>query len=108
MNWKSGDVAICKKVYYIGHKLGTINDQYPPLQYNSEYPVQDVYVCIKCKRVSLDVGFNVNHARGVICICDHLLPNNGAYWCASERFVKKEFRTEEEVILEEEPIKQFS
>lgn len=99
MNWKVGDIGVCVNVSYVGHKHG-VGEGYPPLRLNAEYVVQNICECIKCKRISFDVGLNAMTPRGIVCVCNTPLLNNGIYWCASERFVKKDLRTTEEQIAE--------
>lgn len=98
MNLKVGDIAVCVNVSYVGHKQA--GDVYPPLRLNAEYVVQNIYECVKCKRISFDVGLNAMNPRGIVCVCNTPLLNNGIYWCYSERFVKKNLRTKEEQISE--------
>lgn len=99
MNWKSGDIAVCVNASHIGHDQSKGN-YYPPLKLNAEYIVQNIYECIKCKRLSFDVGLTARNPKGIICVCNSPLLNNGTHWCQSERFVKKDLRTQEEQISE--------
>lgn len=96
MKWEVGDIAICINTSYVGHKDNSHLGGYPPLRLNAEYIVGNVYECVKCKRLSLDVGLSDRNSKAIRCICNNPLLNNGAYWCASERFKKKESFSEQE------------
>lgn len=101
MDWKIGDIAICVKT---GDIRPSIPGRNPNLRLNSEYVVQNVYICPKCKKVSLDVGLSPQpngNGKGTLC-CTERIPCPEIHWCNSVRFVKKHLRTKKEKIENED------
>lgn len=92
--WKEGDIAICVNI----SPMDPISTGVPPLRLNSEYIVQNVYQCPKCKTISLDVG--IGSINGTKCLCQENIPCNNIRWCSSKRFVKKNIKSKEEQIEE--------
>lgn len=91
--WEVGDIAICIKV-------GSIIPGYrknPSLRLYGEYLVNAINVC-SCGNVSLDVGLPSEGKHTRCSKCDNHYLGNGAHWCASARFVKKQ--TKEMVQME--------
>lgn len=94
MKWEIGDVAICVKTDALYQK-----EVYnaPPLRKGAEYTVNAVRTC-ECGTVSLDVG--IGSTRGTNCSCGGVSsPSSGVWWCASERFVKKQVEHKEDALL---------
>lgn len=92
MNWKAGDMAMCIKV----DGFSPSQTRVPPLRLNVEYVVNKVMVC-ECGNVRLDVG--ISSPTGSECGCGATTsPKSGIWWCAQERFAKKNTATKEEQI----------
>lgn len=91
---KIGDVVICIRV-------GSLPNQEavpPPLKLKAEYIVQGIKICA-CGRKMFDVGIAAIFEISV-CTCGVEFHNESIYWCASERFVKRDTRSIAERITE--------
>lgn len=90
-NWKKGDIAICVNDGLL--PTSNPNRNQPPLRKNMEYIIHGVYTC-ECGSTRLDVG--ISNKNGTFCRCGALSsPKIGIWWCSSERFVKKQTKSEE-------------
>ena len=103
MDWKIGDVGMCVK---IGALEGASHLASPPLRYNAEYLVQNVYQCPKCRAISLDVGLSApievdESFMGTQC-CTEFIPCKEIHWCSAMRFVKRKTKQEQLVAAIEE------
>lgn len=92
-DFKPGDVVLC---IFTGDVTGTRGDD-PPLRKGSEYVINAINTCSKCDLVAFDVGIpDTNHMQ--ICKCGLRTSPKGIWWCAAERFVKRQERAEAETI----------
>lgn len=93
-NWKIGDIAI-------GAKTLSSQKNYspPPVKKDYKYVVSNVYVCPKCKTVSLDVGFP-GSGTGTVCSCNEKIPMKDVHWADSSLFRKLDTRSAEEIAQE--------
>jgi len=84
-NIKVGDVVICiNNVTLPGQNpaLGL-----PPLRIGGEYVVQAINKC-PCGEIKYDIG--LPSVRTQTCRCERNVLNDPIWWCAAERFVKKQ------------------
>ena len=85
-NIKVGDVVICINN---GRLPGqSLNLGKPPLRINGEYVVQAINACV-CGRVRYDIGLQLQ-TNSLTCNCGRETIGESIWWCAAERFVKKQ------------------
>lgn len=93
---EKGDIAICVNIKDVHPST---KGSLPSLRLNAEYIVQNIKTC-ECGQITLDVGLSDDNS-GVKCKCGaKSSPKSGIWWCASERFVKKQTKSIEEQIEE--------
>ena len=101
---KVGDTIICINA---GMVPGAIHTP-PPLKLNGEYILQAINVCA-CGTTTYDIGI-AHPIKGVLYCngCSRETSNEPIWWCATERFVKKQSgkNTESETKSKEERIKE--
>lgn len=94
--WKKGDIAICVNVRTL-RNYG--NGTPPPLIKDREYVVNSIHIC-GCGKLALDVGIAHTMDEHSCNKCDRITINEPIWWCAAERFVKKQTLSLKEQISE--------